>query len=214
LTLCPKSTSRYRIPPAAWQLVAATPAILGSFFLLVMAFGWMGSWELLVLGGWLLIGIAICSRRGERFAINRTRRYLSPNPAQRSLLDPAWSAATARCGVNPADFDLWIQSGQDINACAAGRRTIAVTVGLLEELMAGRVTEADLVAVLVHEFGHHATRATRFSLMSWWLAAPWRRTAWFTLGLMTAFGGRRQPPWLSVLLATLVLASAAAHTAS
>ncbi|WP_164701978.1 hypothetical protein [Modestobacter sp. KNN46-3] len=46
-----------------------------------------------------------------------------------------------------------------------------------------------MVALLVHELGHHATRATQPMLVAVWLAAPWRMTARVLTGLAGLLSG-------------------------
>ena len=59
-------------------------------------------------------------------------------------------------------------------------------------------------AILVHELGHHATRATRFALVTLWLATPWRFASRLLIGVGLATIGRRQP-WR--LLALVMVAA-------
>ena len=84
------------------------------------------------------------------------------------------------------------------NAYAVGGRSVAVTTGIVEDYLARRLAADLMVALLLHELGHHATRATRFTLLSVWLAAPWRLTARLLIGLGLAVSGR-QPRALSVV---------------
>jgi STE24 endopeptidase len=70
---------------------------------------------------------------------------------------------------------LYVQPARQLNAYAAGGRSVAVTSRGLRDYGAGRLSEDQIVAVLVHELGHHATGATRPMLTATWLAAPWRR---------------------------------------
>ncbi len=63
-----------------------------------------------------------------------------------------------------------------------------------------------MVAVLVHELGHHATGATRYTPASSWLAAPWRIASRLMIGIPLAILGRRQPkPLLAVVVAVAVV---------
>jgi STE24 endopeptidase len=68
-----------------------------------------------------------------------------------------------------SDVELYVQTAQVPNAYAAGGRSVAVTSRVLEDHRAGRLSEQQMVAVLVHELGHHATRATRPMLLALWL---------------------------------------------
>jgi STE24 endopeptidase len=56
---------------------------------------------------------------------------------------------------------------------------------VLEDYRAGRLSESQILAVLVHELGNHATGATRPMLIAMWFRAPWRVTA----GLLTGLAG-------------------------
>lgn len=49
-----------------------------------------------------------------------------------------------------------------------------------------------VLGVLVHELGHHATSATRFSVAAQWLAAPWRCWTRVVIGICAAIIGRRR----------------------
>lgn len=98
-----------------------------------------------------------------------------------------------------------MQPGRQLNACAAGRRTVAVTEGALQLFLAGRLPGDLFEAVLIHELGHHATRATRAGLATSWYAAPGR--AAFRL-VLTLAGARR------VGAATAVVAAVAGAVAT
>ena len=57
------------------------------------------------------------------------------------------------------------------------------------------------MAILTHELGHHATRATKFALVTMWLALPWRFASRLVIGIGLATVGRRQPLRLLALVA-------------
>lgn len=59
-------------------------------------------------------------------------------------------------------------------ALAAGRRSIAVSSGLLQLVGRAGVTEGKAVAVLLHEAGHHVTGGCRYGPVVCWLTCPWR----------------------------------------
>lgn len=63
------------------------------------------------------------------------------------------------------------------NAYATGRRSVAVTSRVVEDRGAGRLSEEQLVALLVHELGHAVTGAAGPLLFLAWLGAPWRAAA-------------------------------------
>jgi STE24 endopeptidase len=96
-----------------------------------------------------------------------------------------------RCaGTAPADVDLCVQRGHRPNAYAAGGRSVAVTAGAVEHLLARRLSEDEIVAVLVHELGHHATRTPRAALVTTWLTAPWRLATRLVLQMARTLAGQ------------------------
>jgi len=187
----------------AWRALTAVPAMVGSVLLLIVLFGWLGEWEGVVLLGWIGSGAAVFSRVGERVAVRVGAGFRRPNQAQVALLAPAWAAALARAGLSASEVDLYVQRSREPNAFAAGGRSVAVTTGVLAKFQARRMGEEYLVAVLTHELDHHATRATKFALVTMWLALPWRFVSRLVIGIGLATVGRRQP---LRLLALVVLA--------
>jgi STE24 endopeptidase len=130
-----------------------------------------------------------------------------PIPAQAASLRPAWSTALAVTGTAAGDVELYVQTARAPNAYAAGGRSVAVTSRVVEDHATGRLPEGKLVAVLVHELGHHATGATRPTLLLTWLTAPWRATASVLAGLASLVAGRHPRRGVSiVVLAGLVVA--------
>ena len=187
----------------AWRALTAVPAMVGSVLLLLVLFGWLGEWEGAVLLGWIGSGAAVFSRVGERVAVRVGAGFRRPTKAQVALVAPAWSSALARAGLAAGEVDLYVQRSREPNAFAAGGRSVAVTTGVLAKFQARRLGEEYLVAILTHELGHHATRATKFALVTMWLALPWRFASRLVIGIGLATVGRRQP---LRLLALVVLA--------
>ena len=187
----------------AWRALSTVPAMVGSLLLLLVLFGWMNEWEGAVLLGWIASGAAVFTRPGERVAVRVGAGFRRPAQAQSARLAPAWSAALARCGLTSSEVDLYVQRSRGPNAFAAGGRSAAVTTGVLAKFSAHRQGDEYLVAILTHELGHHQTRATKFALVTMWLAAPWRFASRLVIGIGLATVGRRQP---LRLLALVVLA--------
>ncbi|NEK95254.1 M48 family metalloprotease [Modestobacter muralis] len=128
------------------------------------------------------------------------------------MFDPLWSTARTSAGTLADDVELYVQRSLQLNAYAAGGRSIAVTSRVLDEHRAGRVSDGQVVAVLVHELGHHATGATRPVLLAMWWSAPWRASARLLTGLGSALAGRRArqgPGFESVCVAVIAVAQAA-----
>jgi STE24 endopeptidase len=143
--------------------------------------------------GWIASGVAVFSRVGERVAVRVGAGFRRPTRTQSARLAPAWSAALTRSGLSAREVDLYVQRSRDPNAFAAGGRSVAVTTGVLAKFSAHRMGEEYLVAILTHELGHHATRATKFALVTMWLALPWRFASRLVIGIGIATVGRRQP---------------------
>ena len=190
-----------------WRVVAATPAMLASALLLLVLCGGTGRWEGPILLAWLGTGALLLSRPGERLAL-RAGGFRTPTAAQRAALAHVWPAAIARAELHPATLDWYVRRSPAVNAYAAGRRSVAVTTGLLNQARDGRLRAETVSAVLLHELGHHLTHATQYMLMTQWLAAPWRLAVRAILGVTFGFVGRRQPPRLlaGVVVATVVVA--------
>jgi STE24 endopeptidase len=66
-----------------------------------------------------------------------------------------------------------------------------VTSRVVEDHGTGRLPEGHLVAVVVHELGHHATGATRPMLLVSWLTAPWRVARILLTDLASILAGRQ-----------------------
>ena len=130
------------------------------------------------------------TRIGERITVRAACRFRSPSPVQVVALQRPWVAALRMTGTAAGDVELYVQTAQVPNAYAAGGRSVAVTSRVVEDYRAGRLSEDQMVAVLVHELGHHATRATRPMLLALWLAMPWRLAARLLTGIGLALSGR------------------------
>jgi STE24 endopeptidase len=88
----------------------------------------------------------------------------------RGCVPPFWLAALQLSATSAGGIDLFARPAGRLNAYAAGGRSAAVNARVLEDYRAGRLSEAHIVAVLVHELGHHATGATRPMLITMWRA--------------------------------------------
>lgn len=191
----------------AWRAVTAIPAMVGSLLLLVVLFGWMGRWEGLVLLGWLASGVAVFTQAGEQLAVRVGCGFRRPTRMQAARLAPLWAAALQRCSVAPGEVDLYVQRSAEVNAYAAGGRSVAVTAGVLAKFQAHRHPDDYLISVLAHELGHYSTKATRLALVTIWLAAPWRFAARLLLGVAAACAGRQPRRLLAcVIVAAVVIA--------
>lgn len=192
-----------------WRALAAAPAMIGSLLLLVVLFGWLGRAEALVLLGWLASAALVRSPVGERLTVRVGCGFRRPSIAQAAALAPLWAAAIRRSGTVAADVDLYVQPRRAANAYAAGARSVAVTTGVLAEYQAHRLTEQQVVAVLLHELGHQATQATRWGLVVLWLSAPWRLATRSLVRIELALCGRQPRPLLAVVICVGVIVAVA-----
>jgi STE24 endopeptidase len=162
---------------------------------------WVGRWVgLLVPLAWAAGAAVLITRVGEQMILRAACGFHVPSPAQAASLKPAWSAALGVTGTAAGDVELYVQTARAPNAYAAGGRGVAVTSRVVEDHATGRLPEGQLVAVLVHELGHHATGATRPMLLLTWLTAPWRATASVLAGLASTLAGRHPRQGLSVVV--------------
>ena len=173
-----------------WRAIAATPAMIGSLLLVSVVLGALGQWTELLVLGWVACGAVMVTRVGERITVRAACRFRSPSPAQAAALQRPWVAALRMTGTAAGAVELYVQTAQVPNAYAAGGRSVAVTSRVVEDYQTGRLPEDQLVAVLVHELGHHATGAARPMLLVSFLAAPWRLAASLLTGLASILAGR------------------------
>ena len=189
--------------------MCATPSIAGSALVLAAGFGWLDEWANLVLAGWLLIALVLLSRPAERAALTLAYGYRSLTPAEWTVLAPAARDAMRRCGLpsNTVDFYMrWRVFG--VNGFAAGRRSVAVSRGLVDALRHRTLSQDQAAAILTHEFGHHTSRATRYALVVDWLSTPWRVVSRMVGALLRAIV-RHVPTARAALLLTPVTAAVA-----
>jgi STE24 endopeptidase len=197
-----------------WRALASAPAMVGSLLLLLVLLAGLGRWEGLLLLGWLGSGAMLLRPAGERLAVRVACGFRRPTADQEALLSHVWTAALQRAGTSAGDVDLYVRHRDEPNAYAAGGRSVAVTSGVLADFLARRLGQEPMIALLVHELGHRATKATQLGLMSAWLAAPWRLTVRLMTGIaMTLTGARRQPRLLLAVVAVAEVIVAVAQAA-
>ena len=183
-----------------WRSVAAAPAMIGSLLLLMLASAASGRWSGLLLLTWAACTAAVTTRVGEETTVHAAYGFHRPSARQAAALQPAWVKALRVTGTRAGDVELYVQTARVPNAYAAGGRSVAVTSRVLQDYESGRLPEDLLVAVLVHELGHHATGATRPMLLLSWLTAPWRLTSGVLTGVVSTLAGRQPRPGLAVVM--------------
>jgi Zn-dependent protease with chaperone function len=135
-------------------------------------------WLLPVL--WVLSGAVLVMPSIEP-TISRLMFDIRP-PAPRELhaLTYPWQSVCQVAGIDPARYVLMVEDSNDLNAFAAGGRTVSVTQAAL------RLPPKQLEAVLAHELGHHLSGHPVVSMLAWWYALPGRGAA-FLVGLAVRF---------------------------
>jgi STE24 endopeptidase len=177
-------------PPASrarhygmWRAVLASPMILGSLALILMLSSGLDRWAAAVPLTWLLVAPVWLTRAGERAAARLWFGYRNVRAEEWVLLEPVISTAAERCALDDGACDFYVRPhAHTVNAYTGGRRSIAVSAGLLAALGHGVLTRDHAVAILSHEVGHLRDHSTRYGLVVAWLTAPWRGAAF-------AFGG-------------------------
>ena len=199
----PTTRSRpYRRHYGTGRALAMAPAICGGMLAMLVLTAGLGRWAGPSLLLWLSGSALVCTRRGERLAVRAAYRFRDLSTQERHLLEPVVTAVLDRCSMAGGRIDWYVQPGSHPNACAAGRRSVAITEGALRSFLAGRVSQRQMQAVLAHELGHHATHASRYGLATGWLAAPGRLAFRVVLSIAgTLSGGRRIGSATAVLFA-------------
>jgi len=196
----PSAQRPLRVELGTLRALAVLPAVCGGLLVAMTLTAGLGTDGALLFLAWMSAGAVLCTVRGERLAVRGMCRCRPPSQRQRQLLMPVATMAMARCGQRPGTVDWYVQPGSGTNACAAGRRSVAVTGGTLEDLVSGRLPADQLLAVLVHELGQHQSRATRYVLTTTWLAAPGRAAFRLVVRVSVALCGGRRPGVLEALL--------------
>ena len=173
----PSVDRRAQISAGLRRLRPALPAMVGSALLLSIAGSTAPTIGLAVMAGWIGVGVGLLTRPGERLAVRTWCHFRSPSPAQERSLAPLLERAVTLAGITVNDVDAYIHPGRQVNAYAVGGHSVALTRGLIIEHQGGRLSDADLVAVLVHELGHLVVGNVRFGLLADWYSGP-SRLAW------------------------------------
>jgi STE24 endopeptidase len=203
----PEDVRRRVVRYGLWRWIAAAPAVIGSLLILLLASTALGRWSGLLLLTWAAWAAAVTSGVGERVVVRDAYGFRRPSARQAAALQPAWATALRVTGTKAGDVELYVQTARMPNAYAAGGRSVAVTTRVVQDYESGRLPEDRLVAVLVHELGHHAMGATRPMLLLSWLASPWRLTTRVLTGVAsTLAGGQPRPGMAVVVVAGLAVA--------
>jgi Zn-dependent protease with chaperone function len=120
-----------------------------AFEIVLLVSGWRGSrweqWAMLV--GWVGICFGSAYVRSGVWVYFQSR-FRKPLLAEENRLLPAMDELLRKAGTE-RKVRVQIDETRELNACATGHHTIAVTKGMLDEL-----TPDELRGVLAHELGH------------------------------------------------------------
>jgi hypothetical protein len=148
--------------------------IVASLGVLLVTFGWLGPWACVPVMVWLFATPLLRTTVGERLFLRTGRDVRSLSENERTLLGPVAGGALSLCGFGWVRVDWYIRRREmSVNAYAAGRRSIAVSQGLLLALAAGSLAPEHARAVLLHEIGHLEDPSARRRLIVAWLTGPW-----------------------------------------
>ncbi|MFD3921071.1 M48 family metalloprotease [Streptomyces sp. NPDC058595] len=132
---------------------------------------------------WIASGALVFHRPTESFFATNFLHLRRPSAAEAARLGPIWREVTLRAGIDGANYELWIEESDGLNAYAAAGHIVGVTRFSLDRLPSGQ-----LAGVLAHELGHHTGGHAWSGLLGFWYALP-GRFAWVVvrkvvLGLM------------------------------
>jgi len=146
-----------------------------NWMILALFFSMFGASDTLAGWGAFLVETALAGLAftplGEWY-FRLTSRLRRPLPDEESVLRPAFERACSQCGAVEMP-ELFVAHDSFPNAFAMGRRTVAVTRGLLEQAKAG-----ELEAVLAHEIGHLKNGDTKVMLAAYVMNAAGSVATW------------------------------------
>ncbi|GAB3450865.1 M48 family metalloprotease [Actinophytocola sediminis] len=161
---------------------------------------------------WILSGVVLLIPSIEPLLFRLMLDVRQPRPDEFHALASPWQSVCRIAGVDAGRYVLMVQDSRELNAFAAGVRTVSVTRSALA------LPPGQLEAVLAHELGHHLSGHPVVSMFAWWYALPARGAA-FLVGLamrLVMWIGRTLSPAgggiaaLASLLAALILLTGAA----
>ncbi|WP_329050302.1 M48 family metalloprotease [Amycolatopsis sp. NBC_01488] len=118
--------------------------------------------------GWAVAGAITFVPGYEHLVLSVLLKMRAPSQGELTRLAPSWAAVCAAAGVDGDRYRLWVEPSNELNAFAAGGRTVAVTRIALD------LPRPGLEAILAHELGHHLAGHTRGTLLVHWLELPAR----------------------------------------
>lgn len=168
--------------PGAMEAVAFAlhvPAALASLVVMFWVAG-LGSYlssrgdpmtvGLIAIGLYALGAVALATPLGD-WLVMRSFKQRPANDYEAPRLDPVWARLCTRVGVPAATFTLRVEDSDEINAFAAGSRSVTITRDAV------KLPPDELEAILAHELGHHARWHGLIGLYGWYFTGPTRLLA-------------------------------------
>ncbi|RLK59568.1 STE24 endopeptidase [Actinokineospora cianjurensis] len=149
--------------------------VVGLLAGLVWSAGWV-VWVVAVL--WVLSGAVTFVPSVEALLAKLMFDMRPPTTVEMTRLRPLWESVCVAASANSSKYSLWVEQSKELNAFAAGGRTVAVTRRALE------LPPRALEAILAHELGHHLSGHSRVSLLAWWYELPAQGAIWLVTTAM------------------------------
>jgi len=168
-------------------ILLALPSFLGSLvvmYVLGTVLYQRAPWVIPVV--WVLSGALLFAPPVESVISRLVLGTRRPTEGELRILAGPWQAVCRAAGVNGSRYALHIEESDELNAFAAGGRTVAVTRSAL------RLHPNHLEAILAHELGHHLAGHPVVSMLSLWYALPGRAATYLVKMAVrfTVFVGR------------------------
>ncbi len=208
-----RSRYRYVLRP-----VLHLPAVLYSILLAAVlgAALWGLRGTVLAVSGWLAASMVMLWRRGERLALRVLFRWRPLNVD--AVFGPAVGNELRRViGADFRRYDWYIEKSGSLNAAAVGGHAIAITSRMVQLHRQRRLADEHVIAVVLHEYGHHRGELVRFGAALTWLIRPWSFTQHFARAFVQSFIGRRRKlrggivRWFVLAIGFLVLLQLLGH---
>ncbi|MCP2271707.1 STE24 endopeptidase [Actinokineospora diospyrosa] len=160
---------------AVMGVLFGLPAFLSSLVVVALVAGLISAttWVVwLVVGLWVLSGAITFVPAVESVLARLMFDMRRPTTVELTRLRPLWESVCATANVDSSRYTLWVEQSKELNAFAAGGRTVAVTRRALD------LPPRSLEAILAHELGHHLSGHSRASLLAWWYELPAQAAIW------------------------------------
>lgn len=155
-----------------WRPVVHAPAcVIGAALIAGSAGWWTNRWGAVVaVAVWALSSTVMLPRRGERFLMSLFR--WSSIDLTETFSEPVASTLERLVG-DLGIYDFYEAPAESPNALAVGGHTVGVTSMLIRLYRQGAIDDQHVVAVLLHEIGHHRGQSLRYTAVVTYLVQPW-----------------------------------------